>query len=67
MSNPLGNWLRSRKLKSALQRGEVRLAQKLLQDIQKSGAKLSWLEKLFRDKLKAEDYQQQYKREVASL
>ncbi|MEB3181863.1 MAG: photosystem II assembly protein, partial [Nostocaceae cyanobacterium] len=41
--------------------------QKLLQDIQKSGAKLSWLEKLFRDKLKAEDYQQQYKREVASL
>jgi len=67
MSNPIANWLRSRKLKSALQSGEVRLAQKLLQDIQKSGAKLSWLEKLFRDKLKAEEYQQQYKQEVASL
>ena len=38
-----------------------------LQEIQKSGARFSWLEKLFRDKLQLERYSQQYKQEAATL
>ncbi|WP_460201838.1 photosystem II assembly protein [Scytonema sp. NUACC21] len=38
-----------------------------MQEIQQSGAKLSWLEKLFRDNLQSESYLQQSKRELASL
>ncbi len=54
MSNPLGNWLRSYQFRSALQKGNTRLAEQKLRDIEKSGAKLSWLEELFRNKLKAD-------------
>ncbi|MEC4814591.1 MAG: hypothetical protein SAK29_15140 [Scytonema sp. PMC 1069.18] len=63
----IANWWRSHQFKFALQRGDTRLAIQLLQEIQKSGARFSWLEKLFRDKLQSERYLQQYKSELANL
>ncbi len=67
MSNFIINWWRSQKFKSALQRGDIRGAVQVLQEIQKSGASFSWLEKLFRDKLQLERNSQEYKRETANL
>jgi len=67
MSNFIINWWRSQKFKSALQRGDTRSAVQVLQEIQKSGASFSWLEKLFRDKLQLEQNSQEYKRETANL
>lgn len=67
MSNFITNWWRSQQLKSALRRGDTRSATKLLQEIQKSGASFSWLEKLFRDKLQLERSFLEYKREKANL
>ena len=67
MSNFIINWWRSQQFKSALQRGDTRSAVKILQEIQKSGASFSWLEKLFRDKLQLEQNSQEHKRETANL
>ena len=67
MSNFVINWWRSQQFKSALQRGDIRSAVKILQEIQKSGASFSWLEKLFRDKLQLEQNSQEHKRETANL
>jgi hypothetical protein len=61
------NWWRSQRFKFALKRGNIKLAIKLLQKIQESGAKLSWLEKLFREKQQCEQYSQQYKQEAQNL
>ncbi|WP_016870743.1 hypothetical protein [Fischerella thermalis] len=67
MNKFIANWWRSQQFKLAISRGNTRQAMQLLQEIQKSGARLSWLEKLFRDKLQLEIYSQQYKQEVKSL
>ena len=67
MSNFIINWWRSQQFKSALQRGNTRSAVKILQEIKKSGASFSWLEKLFRDKLQLEQNSQEHKRETANL
>ncbi|MDB9302925.1 photosystem II assembly protein [Nodularia spumigena CS-591/12] len=67
MSNPIANWWRSQKFNSALKSGDTKKAIQLLQVIQKSGASFSWIEKLFRDKLKIERYSQDYKREIENL
>ncbi len=67
MSNKFVNWWRSQQFKSALKRGDTRLAVQLLQEIQKSGARFSWLEKLFRDKLQFERSSQNYKKEAENL
>lgn len=67
MNKKIVNWWRSQKFKLALQQGNKRLAVQLLEEIQASGAKLSWLEKLFRDRLQSESYLQQSKRETANL
>jgi hypothetical protein len=67
MNKFIANWWRSQQFKLAIRRGNTRQAMQLLQEIQKSGAKLSWLEKLFRDKLQLEISSQQYKQEVKSL
>lgn len=67
MSNPIANWWRSQQFNSALKRGDTKKAVQLLQDIQKSGASFSWIEKLFRDKLKIERYSQDYQREIDNL
>ena len=67
MLNFLTNWWRSQQFKSAVKQGNIKLASQLLQEIKKSGAKFSWLEKLFRDKLQFERYAQQYKQETENL
>lgn len=59
MNNPLANWWRSQKFNQALKSQNNRLAQKLLKEIQNSGAKLSWQEKLFKDRLQLEKLLQQ--------
>ncbi|MGJ5628162.1 photosystem II assembly protein [Nostoc sp. CALU 1950] len=67
MNNPIVNWWRSQQFKSSLKRGDIRRAVQLLQEIQKSGARFSWLEKLFTDKLQLERYSQEYKRQTETL
>lgn len=67
MNNPIVNWWRSQQLKLSLKRRDIRRAVQLLQEIQKSGARFSWLEKLFRDKLQLERSSQEYKRETETL
>ncbi|MBD2164291.1 photosystem II assembly protein [Calothrix membranacea FACHB-236] len=67
MSNFIANWWRSQQFKVALSRGDTQKAVKILHDIQKSGARFSWLEKLFRDKLQLERYSLEYKRDIENL
>jgi hypothetical protein len=67
MSNPLVNWWRSRQFNAALKQGNERQAKQLLQEIENSGTKLSWLEQLFRKKLQSEQSLFVYKRDLASL
>ncbi|MEH2076963.1 MAG: photosystem II assembly protein [Nostoc sp.] len=67
MNNPIINWWRSQQLKLSLKHGDIPRAVQLLQEIQKSGARFSWLEKLFRDKLQLERYSQEYKRQTETL
>ena len=59
MNNPLANWWRSQKFNQAVKSQNNRLAQKLLKEIQNYGAKLSWQEKLFKDRLQLEKLLQQ--------
>lgn len=67
MSNPIANWWRSRQFDAAIRKGKHRLAEQLLISLQSSFVKLSFLEKLFRDKLQFERDSLQYKREAANL
>ncbi|MBE9214240.1 photosystem II assembly protein [Plectonema cf. radiosum LEGE 06105] len=67
MTNLISNWWRSFQFKLALQQGNKPQAIKLLRVIEKSGVKLSWLERLFRDNLHLEDSAKQYKQEAAIL
>lgn len=54
MSNFFSNWLRSRRFRKALKQGETQQAQKILEEIGQSGAKLSLLQKLFKKQLYTE-------------
>jgi len=54
MINPLANWWRSYQFRAALKQGKQHLARQQLQKIQSSGARLSLLEQLFKDKLQSE-------------
>ena len=67
MSNPLTNWLQGRKFRAVLDQGNIQLAQELLKNKQKLGARLSLLEKVFRDKIKLEESSNNYEREVLFL
>jgi hypothetical protein len=67
MSNLLTNWWRGRQFSAALKKGNTYLAQQLLEDTQRTGARLSLLEKIFRDKLQSDQSSAQYKREVVVL
>jgi len=67
MSNPLRNWWRSRQFHTALKQGNTNLAQDLLEETQRAGARLSLLERAFRDKLQSAQTSAQYKREVLIL
>lgn len=59
MNNPLANWWRSLKFNQAVKSQNNGLAKKMLKQIQNSGAKLSWQEKLFKDRLQLEKLLQQ--------
>ncbi|TAH30429.1 MAG: photosystem II assembly protein, partial [Oscillatoriales cyanobacterium] len=59
MNNLLANWWRSQKFNQAVKSQNNRLAQKLLKEIQNSGAKLSWQEKLYKEWLQLEKLLQQ--------
>lgn len=59
MNNPLANWWRSRRFNKAVKSQDNRLAKQLLKQIQNSGAKLSWQEKLFKERLQIEKLLQQ--------
>lgn len=67
MSNPLVNWWRSSQFHTALKQGNERKAAQILQEIENSGAKLSWLEQLFRKKLEAEESSAFHKRELTAV
>ena len=67
MSNRLANWWRSRQFHTALKQDNIRLAEQVFREIGNSGARLSWLEKLFRDKLQSAQSAHQYKKEAATL
>lgn len=54
MSNPLVNWWRSHQFNEAVKSQNNRLAKQLLKQIENSGAKLSWQEKLFKERLQLE-------------
>lgn len=59
MNNLLANWWRYQKFNQAVKSQNNRLAQKLLKEIQNSGAKLSWQEKLYKEWLQLEKLLQQ--------
>ncbi len=65
-NNLIANWWRSFQFRNALAKGNIRLAEQLLQEIQKSGAKLSLLEKLFKDKLQAEKISRDYRQQISA-
>jgi len=67
MSNPIVNWWRSRQFRGALQKGNLKKAEKLLQEIERSGARLSGIEKLFRDRQKLDRYLVRYKQQAIAL
>lgn len=67
MSNLLTNWWRSRQFSAALKKGNTYLAQQLLEATQRAGARLSLLERVFRDKLQSDKSSAQYEREVLVL
>ena len=67
MSNPFTNWLQSRKFNAVFSEGNIQLAQELLEKKQRDGARLSLLEKVFRDKIKSEQSSKNYEREVLVL
>ena len=67
MNNLISKWWRSFQFKLFLQQDNKLQAIKLLRVIEKSGAKLSYLERLFRDKLQLEDSAKQYKQETKIL
>lgn len=67
MTNLIANWWRSRQFHNALKQNNTRLAERLLKDIQNSGANLSVLEKLFKDKLRFEQSSRDYKQQLAAL
>lgn len=65
-SNLIANWWRSVQFRFALQTGNTHLAERLLQEIQKSGAILSWLEKLYKDKLQSEQTSRDYRQQISA-
>ncbi|AFZ10160.1 hypothetical protein Osc7112_5966 [Oscillatoria nigro-viridis PCC 7112] len=54
MSNPLVNWWRSHKFNEAVKSQNNLVAKQLLKQIENSGAKLSWQQKLFKERVQLE-------------
>jgi hypothetical protein len=63
MINIIINWWRSQQFKLALRRGNTQKAVKILHDIQKSGARFSWVEKLFKEQIQLENILQNEQRQ----
>jgi hypothetical protein len=66
MINLIVNFWRSIKFSLALSQGNTNLAEKFLSQIEKSGAKLTWSEKLFREKLQTERNFRNYRQQIAA-
>ncbi|MBD2663491.1 hypothetical protein B6N60_03384 [Richelia sinica FACHB-800] len=67
MSNIFVKWWLHQQFKSALNSGNTRKAIQLLKQIQSAGFKLSYLEQLFKDKLKLERTAIEHQREIINL
>lgn len=67
MSNILGNWWRSYQFSRALRRGEQKQVHKLWGAIESSGARLNWLEKLFKSNREATKKHRAVQEELSSL
>ncbi len=67
MNNLMQNWWRSLQFLVAMTMGNTHHAEEILREIQDSGTKLLWTEKLYRNKILAEEALQGYKNEVATL
>ncbi len=67
MSNPVANWWRSLQFNLALRRGSDRRAGEILQKIWNSGANLSPLQKVYLEKLQAQETIQAQKKEIQAL
>lgn len=67
MSNILSNWWRSYQFSRALQRGEQKQVHKLWIAIESSGAKLNWLEKLYKSNREANKRYKVAQEELSSL
>lgn len=66
MINLIVNLWRSVKFCLALYKGNTNQAEKILRQIEKSGVKLTWIEKLFRDKLQTENNFRTYRQQSAA-
>ncbi|MBE9228028.1 photosystem II assembly protein [Phormidium sp. LEGE 05292] len=66
MINLIVNFWRSVKLCLALYQGNTTLAEKILHQIEQSGAKLTWIEQLFRDRLQSERNFRTYRQQIAA-
>lgn len=67
MNNPVVNWWRSLQFKLALRRGSDRRTGEILEKIWNSGAKLSPLQKVYLEKLQAQETIQAQKQEIQAL
>jgi SAM-dependent methyltransferase len=67
MINKLVNWWRSYQFRSALKQGKIIKAKRLLTEIESSGVRLSWLEKLYKKLIVSENNISQYKQKILSL
>ena len=67
MSNILSNWWQSYQFSRALRRGEQKQVHKLWGAIESSGAKLNWLEKLFKSNREAAKKYRATQEELSSL
>ena len=67
MSNILSNWWQSYQFSRALRRGEQKQVHKLWGAIESSGAKLNWLEKLFKNNREAAKKYRATQEELSSL
>lgn len=65
-NNLIANWWRSFQFRNALAKGNARLAEQLLLEIQKSGTKLSLIQKLFKDQLQTEKISRDYRQQISA-
>jgi hypothetical protein len=67
MNNFLAHWWKSYQFRSALKKGNTSLATQLLREIERSGVKLSYVEKLFQEQLRLKESLQDSEQELKVL